>query len=252
MTVDRWAQAVRQQLGIGRLLPLGGPGDGAWITEAAARDVLRRAVAEVRGVRLGSVRLSQADPDGTYEAAVPAPPSALPPGPLRIEAECAATADEPLPRSTERLRAALAEAAAQALGLVVTEVDLQVTGLLEAEAERTEQEPEAATEEPAKPTSLSGDEARAAQAVLAVPGVARLTGTLGGLGRAIHVEERTGAAALPRRHVRVELVVSAGSRALDVARAVRQAVTAALPDGPTVAVLVTEVAPRTVRDPARA
>ncbi|NEB76299.1 nucleopolyhedrovirus P10 family protein, partial [Streptomyces sp. SID14478] len=76
MTVDRWAQAVRQQLGVGRLLPLGKAGDGAWITEPAAQAVLRRAAAQVRGARLVSLRLSLADPDGTYEAAVPAPPSA--------------------------------------------------------------------------------------------------------------------------------------------------------------------------------
>ncbi|MGY0023050.1 nucleopolyhedrovirus P10 family protein [Streptomyces sp. YJ-C3] len=241
MTVDRWAQAVRQQLGIGRLLPLGGPGDGAWIAEPAAQGVLRRAAVEVRGVRLGSVRLSPADPDGTYEAAVPAPPSALPPGPLRIVAQCAATSDEPLPLAAGRLREALSQAAKGRLGLLVTEVDLQVTALLDAdpETEAAPAEPEAA----AKPTSLSGDEGRVAQAALDVPGVLRLTGVLGGMGRAVHIEEQAGAASLPRRHVRVELAVSAGARALDVARAVRQAVSAALPDAPTVAALVTHIAP---------
>ncbi|GAA2289620.1 nucleopolyhedrovirus P10 family protein [Streptomyces kunmingensis] len=239
MTVDRWAQAVRQQLGIGRLLPLGGPGDGAWISEAAAREVLRRSVTEVRGVRLGSVRLSQADPDGVYEAGVPAPPSALPPGPLRIVAECEATVDEPLPAATARLRAALSRAADEGLGLVVTEVDLQVTALLDGPPGEAGPDRDAAPEEPAEAPSLSGDEARAAQAALAVPGVARLTGKPAGLGRAVHIEERPGEASLPRRHVRVELAVSAGARALDTARAVRQAVSTALPDGPSVAVLVT-------------
>ncbi|MFJ8823559.1 nucleopolyhedrovirus P10 family protein [Streptomyces sp. NPDC102467] len=246
MTVDRWAQAVRQQLGIGRLLPLGGPGDGAWIVEPAAQEVLRRAVAGVRGVRLGSVRLSPADPDGEYESVVPAPPSALPPGPLRIVAECAATADEPLPSATARLRAALSRAADEGLGLVVTEVDLQVTALLEAEA-GTDPAPEKETEPGSTetPAPLSGDEGRAAQAALAVPGVAWLTGALGGRGRAIHLEEQAGGAALPRRHVRVELAVSDGARALDVTQAVRRSVTAALPDAPTVAVLITDIAPRT-------
>ncbi|MGA6226178.1 nucleopolyhedrovirus P10 family protein, partial [Streptomyces umbrinus] len=47
MTADRWTQAVRNQLGLGRLLPLGGPHDGAWITEAAATAVLRRAARSV-------------------------------------------------------------------------------------------------------------------------------------------------------------------------------------------------------------
>ncbi|MEU9384064.1 hypothetical protein AB0D38_25170, partial [Streptomyces sp. NPDC048279] len=34
MTADRWTEAVRHPLGLGRLLPLGGPHDGAWVTEA--------------------------------------------------------------------------------------------------------------------------------------------------------------------------------------------------------------------------
>ncbi|MEU8570959.1 hypothetical protein AB0C51_21890, partial [Streptomyces pathocidini] len=33
MAADGWAGTVRRQLGLGRLLPLGGPDDGAWITE---------------------------------------------------------------------------------------------------------------------------------------------------------------------------------------------------------------------------
>ncbi|MCZ9338699.1 nucleopolyhedrovirus P10 family protein, partial [Streptomyces sp. TRM76130] len=32
-TADRWARTVREQLGLGRFLPLGTPPDGAWITE---------------------------------------------------------------------------------------------------------------------------------------------------------------------------------------------------------------------------
>ncbi|WP_372347460.1 nucleopolyhedrovirus P10 family protein [Streptomyces sp. KL116D] len=260
MTADRWAQAVRQQLGLGRLLPLGGPGDGAWIAEPAAVAELRRAVSAVRGVRLGSLRLALADPEGEYASTVPAPPSALPPGPLRIVAECAATAAEPLPQAAARLRTALAEAAGEGLGLVVTEVDLQVTALLdeapdrptetmeptEKKAERGERgeepaEPAAPASGPASP-SLSGDEQRVAAAALAVPGVARLTGALGGLGRAVHIEEPDAATSLPRRHVRVELAVGPGHRALTVAGAVREAVPKALPDRPTVTVLVTEVA----------
>ncbi|MCX3059747.1 nucleopolyhedrovirus P10 family protein, partial [Streptomyces beihaiensis] len=131
MTVDRWAKAVRDQVALGRLLPLGGPADGAWITEPAARAALRRAVSGVRGVRLGGLRLTLADPEEGHESGVPAPPSALPPGPLRLTADCAATADEPLPVAVDRLRAALAGAARERLGLVVPEVDLTVTELLD-------------------------------------------------------------------------------------------------------------------------
>ncbi|MER5951090.1 nucleopolyhedrovirus P10 family protein [Streptomyces sp. NPDC001904] len=239
MMADRWAQAVRQQLGFGRLLPLGGPGDGAWITEVAAAEALRRSVVAVNGVRLGALRLAAADPDGSYTSVVPAPPSALPPGPLRITAECSATADEPLPRAAARLREALAQSARDGLGLVVAEVDLQVTELLDADPAPPER-PEAA-DAPAEKSDKDGDEGRAARAAQGVAGVVRLTGALGGLGRAVHIEETSAPAALAHRHVRVELAVSASHRALDVARAVREAVSTALTDGPSVAVLVTEV-----------
>ncbi|MFZ3571343.1 nucleopolyhedrovirus P10 family protein [Streptomyces sp. BH097] len=244
MTADRWTQAVRTQLGLGRLLPLGGPLDGAWVTEPAAAQALRRAVQGVRGVRLGALRIGLADPDTVAEAAVPAPPSALPPGALRLTADCAATAEEPLPVSADRLREALA-GAAERVGLVVSEVDLQVTALLD-EADRAKEapdsgsvgEPEAAA---SNPGGSSGDAARVAEAALGVPGVTRLTGALGGLGRAVHIEESPGGAALPRRHVRVELAVAADVRAIEVTGAVRAAVAKALPNNPTVAVLVTEL-----------
>ncbi|WP_405611568.1 nucleopolyhedrovirus P10 family protein [Streptomyces sp. NBC_00076] len=239
MTVDRWTQTVRHQLGLGRLLPLGDARDGAWISEAAADAVLRRAAESMRDVRLGAVRIGLADPEVGHESAVPPPPSALPPGPLRATAEFAATANEPLPTVGARLRAVLV-AAAEGLGLAVAEVDLRVTDLIDAADD--EPEPLPVPPEPA-PAVSSGDddEGHAADAALSVPGVAHLTGTLG---RPVHVEERPRetAAALPRRHVRVELAVRADHhRALDVAREVRARVGQALPDHPTVAVLVTTV-----------
>ncbi|MBZ9640716.1 nucleopolyhedrovirus P10 family protein, partial [Streptomyces sp. PSKA30] len=113
MTADGWTWAVRRQLGLGRLLPLGGPRDGAWITERAVEAVLRHAAGAVPGVRLGAVGISLADPEGAHEPAVPPPPSALPPGPLRVTAGFAATAAEPLPTAASRLRRALAAAASQ-------------------------------------------------------------------------------------------------------------------------------------------
>lgn len=137
MTADRWTRAVVRQLGLGRLLPLGHRGDGAWITEEAARTVLRRAADAVPGVRVGALRVSLADPGRTYEPAVPPPPGALPPGPLRVTGEFAASADpsapggEPLPAVAARLRSALGTAATERLGLMVTEVDLRVTALLD-------------------------------------------------------------------------------------------------------------------------
>ncbi|MEU6664176.1 nucleopolyhedrovirus P10 family protein [Streptomyces sp. NPDC046821] len=247
MSADRWTQAVRHQLGLGRLVPLGGPRDGAWLSESAARPALRRAVRSVPGVRLGILRLELADPHGRYEAAVPAPPSALPPGPLRIVAECAAAPDEPLPAAAARLRTALSDAAAERLGLDVVEVDLKVTALLDTDTgtpEAAESGPEQDASEEAGSTEAAADsdERRAGQAALGVSGVAALTGALGGLGRAVHIEEQPGhAAAMPRRHVRIEVAVSGGRRVLDVTRDVRTAVSAALADHPSVAVLVTAV-----------
>ncbi|MFI7411410.1 nucleopolyhedrovirus P10 family protein [Streptomyces sp. NPDC049627] len=238
MTADQWTQAVKRQLGLGRLLPLGGARDGAWIAEAAADAVLRRAAEDLRGVRLGALRVALIDPEDAEEAAVPPPPSALPPGPLRVTADFAATAAEPLPATAQRLRALLTAAATERLGLTVAEVDLRVTALLDEDAERA---PVRQPEPPQAAAPQHPDEDRIAVAASAVPGVIRLTGALGGLSRAVHIEERQDGAALPHRHARVEIAVSADHRAVEVAREVRKKVGEALPDHPTVAVLVTAV-----------
>ncbi|MFJ7117843.1 hypothetical protein ACIQW4_32325 [Streptomyces albogriseolus] len=325
MMADRWTRMVRQQVGLGRFLPLGGPYDGAWIAERAASGVLRGAAErEVPEVRLGGVRIGLADPGEAAEPAVPAPPSALPPGPLRLTAEFAATAAWPLPETASRLRTALAVTATERIGLDLTEVDLRVTELLDTEppasrpgtpetrggtdtsggagmpgaadtsgagtpgdadtprAARTPgvadtsgaadtargagtpetadtpggagasgaAEPEAAR----APGSAGGFGAagvagavgggpegeRVAAVVLRVPGVSRLTGVWG---LPVRLGEQAPASgdALPRRHARVDLAVAAGFRPLEVARAVRAAVAEALPDRPTVAVLVTDL-----------
>jgi hypothetical protein len=238
MTAEQWTRTVREQLRLGRLLPLGGARDGAWISEEAAGAVLRRAAEGMRDVRLGRVRIGHADSEDTHESAVPPPPSALAPGPLLVTAECAATAAQPLPATVERLRAVLA-AAAEGLGLAVTEVDLRVTDLLDGD-EQPEPLPVRPPEPAAAEPGRDADAKLAAAAALTVPGVAHLTGTLG---RAVHIEERQqqGTAALPRRHVRLELAVRADHRALDVAREVRARVRQGLPDHPTVGVLVTTV-----------
>ncbi|WP_443043468.1 hypothetical protein [Streptomyces sp. NBC_00358] len=154
MTADRWTQVVRHQLGLGRLLPLGLALDGTWITEEAAESVLRRETAVVAGVRLGSLRIASADPQGAGTSPVPPPPSALPPGPLRVTAEFAASADptapgaEPLPAVAARLRLTVVSAATRLLGLDVSEVDLRVTDLLEADA------PHPPTGVPGTPTAI--------------------------------------------------------------------------------------------------
>jgi hypothetical protein len=252
-TADRWTRAVREQLGLGRLLPLGGPEDGAWIAERAAREVLLAEARRVAGVRPGDLRIGTADPGDVQEPAVPPPPSALPPGPLRVTAGFSAVvgptaaAAEPLPETAARLRAALTEAAAR-IGLAAADVDLRVTGLLDETAA-----PGAGAGPGPGPSGGpdgtdgggegdgdgEGDEGRVARAARAVPGVLRLTGVLG---RPVQVTEppaREGA--LPRRHVRVELAVRADHRTVEVARRVRAVVSEALPDRPSVAVVVTDV-----------
>ncbi|MGY5632468.1 nucleopolyhedrovirus P10 family protein [Streptomyces sp. UC1A3] len=262
-TADRWTQAVRERLGLGRLLPLGGPGDGAWIAERAVRGALLAAAGGVPGVRAGALRVAAAEPGRAFEPVVPSPPSALPPGPLRVTADFAATVAEPLPATAARLRTALLTAADE-LGLTVTDVDLRATELLEAgagaddgtEAGRgaasgpgdgaaaghgTEAAPGAAAHPAGADTGggrEEGDAARAADAALAVPGVSRLTAVLG---RPVDVVELSQASALPRRHVRVELAVRAGRSAAEPARQVRTAVSEALPDHPSVAVVVTAI-----------
>ncbi|MER5434815.1 nucleopolyhedrovirus P10 family protein [Streptomyces sp. NPDC002588] len=249
---DGLTSAVRGLTGLGRLLPLGGPRDGAWIAEDAARGVLRAAVRGLPGARLDTLRVGPADPEGGYESVVPPPPGALPSGPLRVTADFAATAAEPLPDTAARVRDVLAAAAAERLGLVVAEVDLRVTDLLAdvaAEGGDTENgwrgpadggaAREAESVRPSAGPAPGGEEARAAEAALAVPGVSGLTGVLG---RAVRLTEGGEApAALPHRHAHVEIAVHADRRALDVAREVRAAVSQALPDRPTVAVLITAV-----------
>ncbi|WP_030248767.1 MULTISPECIES: hypothetical protein [unclassified Streptomyces] len=238
MTSDRM-QTVRHQLGLGSLLPLGDERDGAWIAERAAEAVLRSAAGDTPGVRLGALRVTLADPADRREPAVPAPPSALPPGPLRVTAEAEATSAQPLPTTASLLRATLATAAAQRLGLTVTEIDLLVTGLLD---EETEPGPSVPLPEPPGPVRADGEgggeKGRVAAAALAVPGVLHLTGTLG---HPVHIEELPGDAALAHRHIRLELAVAADHRARDVAREVRRAVRRSLPDHPTVAVLVSGI-----------
>ncbi|MEU8676447.1 hypothetical protein [Streptomyces sp. NPDC048560] len=224
---DGWTAAVRQRLGLGRLLPLGGPGDGTWIAERAAAAVLRDA-ATGSGAVLGKLRIGPVDPDTAPAPAtdgptvVPAPPSAYPAGQLRIEAEFSAMTDQPLPAAAEDLRAVLLDTARERLGMVVTEVDLRVTELLD-----TAPEPAAA----ATPSEVRAarTDGVAATAAAAVPGVVALTGVLGS---PVHTGED---------HVRVEVATAGNHRALDVALAVRTAVTAAVEGHPPVGVLITAV-----------
>ncbi|MEU3462473.1 hypothetical protein ABZ721_21365 [Streptomyces sp. NPDC006733] len=263
MTVDRLTRAVREQIAFGRVLPLGGVGDGVWITESAAADALRGAVSGLPGVRVGSLRIT---PEGDGPRAEPAtevertaagtgaalvPPSAVAPGPLRLSAAFEAAIDRPLPATAEGLRSALWDAAHELLGLPVASVDLDVTGLLELPAGPgapvLDPAPVPAVEGPSGTVDHDVEGAGPAPAgdpvvvaALLVPGVARVTSRLGGFASGIRTAD---AGDPPAREVRVQIAVVPGHRALDVARAVRTAVTrAAEPGAPgpvTTAVVVT-------------
>ncbi|MFE7358071.1 hypothetical protein ACFU8Q_34340 [Streptomyces sp. NPDC057543] len=228
MVTNQWAQVVRQQLGLGRLLPLGSSLDCAWIAEHAAVRLLRDSADTVLGIRVGKIRLRLADTEHTLPTpAIPAPPSALPPGPLLIDVECVASGVQPLPHLADQLRVALLQASESRLGLVVTGADVRVTGLL------GDEPPERRAPKPGRPPS-TGDAGAdpVTRAVLAVPGVARLAPGLGPLGRPVSSTDG---------HLLVQVAVSATRRTLDVVRAVREAAASASAERVTVAVLVIDV-----------
>jgi hypothetical protein len=265
--IETWTQAVRHRADLGRLLPLGGPHDGTWITEQAAVQALRRSADEVPGVRLESLRIGPAPQEPVSEPDVSPPPSALPPGPLRIEAGLSARLGQPLPDIVGRLRLTLLDAATERLGLTAVTADLRVTDLLDAPETGTDVEPglragvtrpapdaapsggpaPAATAEAARPPSGStvgsvpGSTGDLAHVASRVPGVARLTAVWGS--RPVKVEDRTDP---PGRRVEVRLAVAPKHHPLRVASAVRAAVAAAAatdaPGPVTVAVLVTQTA----------
>ncbi|WP_055712197.1 hypothetical protein [Streptomyces torulosus] len=261
MRTDTWTQAVRNQLALGRLLPLGGPEDGAWITEQAAVRALGHAAAEVPGVRLGALRVGPAPLEPASQPAVPPPASALSPGPLRIEAAFTASLGQPLPEAADQLRSALLHTASERLGLATATADLRISDLHESpdESPRAEEgaradvsraatramrpAPEGAAARGSRPVTGTGPgqgpAGEIADVATGVPGVARLTAVLGS--RPVRVDDHVDP---PRRHVEIHFAVASGHHPLHVARAVRKAVAAAAAGdatGPvTVAVLITE------------
>ncbi|WP_329370716.1 nucleopolyhedrovirus P10 family protein [Streptomyces sp. NBC_00669] len=261
VSMDRLARTVREQVALGRLLPLGGPEDAAWITERTAVAALRTVCAALPGVRLGRVDvLPAADGDGgPDEPDLPAaaPLGALPHRPLRIKAGFEAVVGEPLPVMAERLRTALFAAAGEdGLGLPVRVVDLAVTGLIDDPEEpsaavgsgrgRTELEGDSADDEESGQSGVQGtaEAARAAEAaVRAVPGVARLTRRLTGRG-GVRVRD-TEAPAGPARHVQLQIATARSFRPLAVAReAATAATTATTPGAPgpvSTAVIITDI-----------
>ncbi|MFI9580528.1 hypothetical protein ACIHCQ_01465 [Streptomyces sp. NPDC052236] len=247
-------QAIRRRLYLGRLLPLGGPDDGTWITEQAAAWALRRTAAEIPGLWLETLRIGTAPLEPVSEPTVRPPASALPPGPLRIEAAFSASMGQPLPQTAEQLRTTLLNAATEQLGLAIVTVDLRVTDLLEGpEAAVRSQTSDSAVRPPPETAAMQssppaprtgpmrGSNGELADVAAAVPGVARLTTVLGS--RPVKVEQHDDP---PGLHIEVQLAVASGHHPLEVARAVRAAVAGAptsdTPGPVTTAVLVTETA----------
>ncbi|KES06265.1 hypothetical protein BU52_16190 [Streptomyces toyocaensis] len=262
MGSEAWTQAVRRQLDLGRLLPLGGPADGTWITEQAATQALARAADEIPGVRLESLRIGPAPLESVSEPTVRPPASAMPPGPLRIEAAFSASLGRPLPETADQLRSTLLDAAVRRLGLVTVTADLRVTDLHEVPQTGATSRTAAGSMTPAPEATAAAAAAAAAarssppaagtgpargavgdlaDAATGVPGVAGLTTVLGS--RPVRVEDH---ADPPGRRVELQLSVAPGHHPLEVARAVRAAVadtTATDAPGPvTVAVLITATA----------
>ncbi|MGW4220361.1 hypothetical protein ACWEJZ_25530 [Streptomyces bacillaris] len=293
---DGWTAAVRQRLGLGRLLPLGGAADGVWIAETAAASVLR-AEAVVPGAVLGTLRIGlsrgaadrkdmttseptppPASPSSSGAAPGPVPPpGALPPGPLRIEAEFRAAADRPLPGTAATLRAALVAAAAARLGLEVGEVDLRVTALLEdgaAAGDGTHRDGGTSGDGGASPDGeaspdggpsgggrassdrgpsdggRASDDGDAPDQVMASASASPAAARAGdpaaeaatGVPGVVSLTRTLGSPVhTATDHIRVEVATAADHRALDVARSVRTAVAAATAGGLPVSVLVTDV-----------
>ncbi|MBO8190855.1 hypothetical protein ITI46_03955 [Streptomyces oryzae] len=252
MTAERLTHAVRRQIGLGRLLPLGEASDGAWVTEEAAIAVLDRSVRSVPGVRLSAVRVELASPRTAAEPAVPPPPSAMSPGPLTLTAELSAPADRPVPAAAQEVRDALLAAAERELGLPLENVDLRVTELVDAGPDGPASEPAAGSEEVSE-TGASGSAGaahhgaadRVSRAVLAVEGVARLAPLPGpalsrvAAGPAVAAVRIEGDPATDRRcHVLLQLGLSPTHRALDTARAAAAAARSALGASGTVTVAV--------------
>jgi len=245
--MDPLTRTVREQVALGRLLPLGGPDDAMWIAESAAVRVLRRAAARLPGVRLGEVEVRLGEVAGPMPGLpAEAPVGVLPHLPLRVLAAFEAAGDEPLPTAAERVRDVLWDAARDGVGLAVAAVDLRVTGLLVGEREPTADEQEdavGARQERGPAMVLPGTAEAFETAVRAVPGVLRLTRHLAGLGPGLHIHD-TDPPQPPARHIQIQLAVATPHVPLTVAREVAAALTAAAtPTAPgpvTTTVLVTD------------
>ncbi|MFI6149721.1 hypothetical protein [Streptomyces sp. NPDC051109] len=108
--------AVRSEVRLGAMLLLDDPDHDLRIAESAAAKVLRRAADTVPGVRAASCRMAAARGGSAVHV---------------VAITVAATLDQPLRGRAEAVRRAVLHAAEHVLGLVVTTVDVEVSGVLE-------------------------------------------------------------------------------------------------------------------------
>ncbi|MFJ1647870.1 hypothetical protein [Streptomyces sp. NPDC088258] len=123
---------VRLELRPGRTLPLGGPEDDAWIVEAAAARAFRAAAESLPAVRAGSCRIGPLDP-GAARRSGTAAGGAGDRGPVRVRLEVVAGLRWPLPELAESVRARVAAAAEDAIGIEVARIDVLIVDVLDDE-----------------------------------------------------------------------------------------------------------------------
>ena len=125
----RVMEVVRTELRPGPLVPLAAP--EAWITEAAAARLFRRAADAESGVVAGSCRIT------TVGGRTPLRGGRLPREPLRVRLEIAVDLTRPVPEVGAAVRDRVLRAADAQLGLDLAEVDLAIVGVLEDPVPRT-------------------------------------------------------------------------------------------------------------------
>ncbi|MDX3850003.1 hypothetical protein [Streptomyces sp. AK02-01A] len=126
----RIMDVVRLELRPGRTLPLGAADEDTWIVEAAAARTFRAAAESLPGVRAGSCRIGAPDPAGRSDPST-APVGPAVRGPVRVRLEVVAGLHWRLPELAEAVRARVAEAARDALGIEVSGIDVTVVDLLD-------------------------------------------------------------------------------------------------------------------------
>lgn len=119
----RVMDVVRTELRPGPLVPLAAP--EAWITEAAAARLFRRAADAEPGVAAGSCRIT------TAGGRAPVRGGRLPREPLRVRLEIAVDLTRPVPEVSAAVRDRVLRAADAQVGLDLAEVDLAVVGVLD-------------------------------------------------------------------------------------------------------------------------